>query len=266
MILNIFFFILVGLVGLAFGSFATYFSYRLIEKKTLAGRSFCPKCFHVLSFIDLIPIFSYIFFKGKCRFCSAKIDSFYIKTEITFFLFSQFTFLLAGYDLLNTFILLLVFLACYVITLVDLKQMWIPDSMNCLLFILSIIFYTGNSYENGIFWRLLCGFAIFLFKFSYEFFRKVITKQSCEMIGFGDIKLFFAICPFFVPMDFVILIIFACIFHLLSWIISCRNHKVEMPFGPQICFCFLVLLCLKVFFSASVFDVFMDRFLLTIFY
>ena len=37
------------------------------------GRSFCPACNHELKWFDLIPIFSYLTLKGKCRYCGAKI-------------------------------------------------------------------------------------------------------------------------------------------------------------------------------------------------
>ena len=55
-------------------------------------RSYCPNCKHKLSFLDMIPILSYVFLKGKCRYCKNKIRIRYflleILTGIVFLLFA----------------------------------------------------------------------------------------------------------------------------------------------------------------------------------
>jgi len=53
------------------------------KKSALRGRSFCPKCGHVLSWIDLIPVLSFLFLRGKCRYCSKKISIQYPLVELT---------------------------------------------------------------------------------------------------------------------------------------------------------------------------------------
>ena len=56
-------------------------------------RSFCPNCNHKLSFLDMIPILSYICLKGKCRYCKQKIRPRYLLLEMlsgfVFVLFSM---------------------------------------------------------------------------------------------------------------------------------------------------------------------------------
>ena len=71
------------MMGTVFGSFFTLAVYRLpLHKDITHERSFCPNCNHRLEFLDLIPILSYIFLKGKCRYCGQKIRIRYLILEI----------------------------------------------------------------------------------------------------------------------------------------------------------------------------------------
>ena len=56
------------------GSFANCIGFRLFNDniKITKSRSVCFNCFHKLNVLDLIPIISYIFLKGKCRYCKTK--------------------------------------------------------------------------------------------------------------------------------------------------------------------------------------------------
>ena len=74
---------MIFMMGTVFGSFFTLAVYRLpLHKDITHERSFCPNCNHRLEFLDLIPIFSYIFLKGKCRYCGQKIRIRYLILEI----------------------------------------------------------------------------------------------------------------------------------------------------------------------------------------
>ena len=76
-------YILVFAIGTLIGSFCTLAVYRLPLRKDITHeRSFCPKCNHKLNFLDLIPILSYVFLRGKCRYCHEKIRPRYLILEI----------------------------------------------------------------------------------------------------------------------------------------------------------------------------------------
>lgn len=76
-------YILVFAMGTIFGSFLTLAVYRIPLKKDITHeRSFCPNCNHRLEFLDLIPVLSYIFLKGKCRYCGEKIRIRYLLLEV----------------------------------------------------------------------------------------------------------------------------------------------------------------------------------------
>lgn len=65
------------------GSFINCILYRLEQNQSfIKGRSYCPHCKHQLGFWDLIPIFSFIFLKAKCRYCQKKISWQYPLIEI----------------------------------------------------------------------------------------------------------------------------------------------------------------------------------------
>ena len=81
--MNVIIYIFTFLIGITFGSFFTLAVYRIpLGKDITHERSFCPNCNHKLGFLDLIPIFSYIFLGGKCRYCKTKIRIRYLLLEV----------------------------------------------------------------------------------------------------------------------------------------------------------------------------------------
>lgn len=75
--------IIVFLTGAIWGSFLNVCIYRIPLKKSIAkGRSFCPSCGHTLGVLDLVPLLSYLFQRGKCRYCKAQIPIRYFIVEL----------------------------------------------------------------------------------------------------------------------------------------------------------------------------------------
>ena len=61
-------------IGITAGSVANAIIYRLPRGIVWhKGRSICPNCKHNLSFLDLIPVLSFIFLGAKCRYCKKPI-------------------------------------------------------------------------------------------------------------------------------------------------------------------------------------------------
>ena len=70
-----FYLVIFGMFGLIIGSFLNVCIYRIPQKISVVyGRSYCDNCHHTLAPLDLIPVFSYLFLGGKCRYCKAKIS------------------------------------------------------------------------------------------------------------------------------------------------------------------------------------------------
>ncbi|MCI8412298.1 MAG: prepilin peptidase [Clostridia bacterium] len=81
--MNTFLYVIIFIIGTLFGSFYTLAVYRIPKRQDITHtHSYCPNCNHKLGFFDLIPILSYIFIGGKCRYCKQKIRPRYLILEI----------------------------------------------------------------------------------------------------------------------------------------------------------------------------------------
>lgn len=75
--------VIIFILGIYFGSFFTLATYRLPKKEDITHtHSYCPSCNHKLGILDLIPVLSYIFLGGKCRYCNKPIGIRYFLFEI----------------------------------------------------------------------------------------------------------------------------------------------------------------------------------------
>ena len=92
--MDILLYILIFIMGIVFGSFFSLAIYRIPKNQDITHtHSYCPNCNHKLGFLDLIPVFSYIFLLGKCRYCKKRIRPRYFILEIL----SGITFVLVAY-------------------------------------------------------------------------------------------------------------------------------------------------------------------------
>ena len=81
--MNLILYMIIFIMGSVFGSFLTLATYRIPLNEDITHKhSYCPKCNHKLSFLDMIPILSYIILKGRCRYCKSKISPRYFIIEI----------------------------------------------------------------------------------------------------------------------------------------------------------------------------------------
>ncbi|MCD6421937.1 prepilin peptidase, partial [bacterium] len=68
----------IAIIGGCWGSFLGLIwsrlkKFTLEELKSLCGRSICDSCRQKLAFKDLIPIFSFLWLRGRCRYCGRPI-------------------------------------------------------------------------------------------------------------------------------------------------------------------------------------------------
>ena len=88
--------IFVIVIGLVWGSFLNVVIYRLPRGESLiTPPSTCPSCGRRIKWYDNIPVLSYLFLGGKCRFCRNKISLIYPVVEsLTAILFLWFIFII----------------------------------------------------------------------------------------------------------------------------------------------------------------------------
>ena len=140
--------------GLAIGSFLNVVIFRYNTHRSFRGRSGCMACQNKLSWYELIPLFSFIGLRGRCKNCRTKISIQYPVVEVIagiifagLFLKFQDVFFLdtIGFSITYAFYAT-VFSLLLVIAIYDLKHKIIPDVLSLALGILSFVglFFFSN--------------------------------------------------------------------------------------------------------------------------
>ena len=227
------------LLGLIIGSFLNCVIYRIKENKSfLKGSSFCPKCFHELGFWDLFPVLSFVFLKGRCRYCKEKISFQYPLLELGTGLLFLAVFL-DSENIISLILSLTVFSFFIVIFVYDLKYYLIPDKViypaigSAFLYQLFNGFLSFGWTEKAFQYLLpyiLSGLGAALF-----FFLIWLVSKG-KWIGFGDVKLGFLI-GVFLGFPEVILALFlgsaiGAIIGTGLMVSKKKTLKSEVPFGP----------------------------------
>lgn len=219
--------------GTCIGSFLYCIVYRRINRISIfKGRSRCDKCDHTLSFIDLIPVFSFVFNRGRCRYCGYKLDTKYLYSE----LIMGFVFLLShikyGYTI-KLILYLVLFSLLFLISLIDLDTYIINDEYLILIWIIWIILYKKELF------LFINGVTLALFVYLIRIIMGIMFKK--ETMGLGDVKLLLVLGMFNNLYINIIGLIIACIIGLIFSYIS---KKRIIPFGPCICLAYYIVILL----------------------
>ena len=229
--MNIVDLIIFFIFGTFFGSFFTVVGLRMPKDEDyLSSHSHCDNCLHKLSFLDMIPIFSYLFLKGKCRYCKAKISSLSTWMELftgTLFALSYFVFGFS-YSLL---IALGIVAMLIIITVSDMSYLVIPDQ---LLIFFGVYFTVMNLFIGGLkqtLIQLLSGIFLFLIMYLIMLVGNKLFKR--ESLGGGDIKMMFIFGLILHPLLGAISIFLgSCLALPVSLLILIKKKERIVPFGP----------------------------------
>lgn len=224
-------------LGAVIGSFLNVCIFRIPQKESIAyPSSHCMACGHTLGFLDLVPIFSWLFMGGKCRYCKRPISSQYIIIEIiTGFLYAG-SYLILGCGI-HTILILAYFSILLIVLGIDLRHMYIPDEMVLLLLLIAgaelIVKVTeGNSFISYLYSAfLLSGILIIVSGIGYLLFHK-------EAMGMGDIKLVFPIGLLLGMrnglMCLYLSFVFGAVVSALFLLFGKKKLGSKIPFGPYI--------------------------------
>lgn len=223
--------LLLFILGLCFGSFSTMASYRLVLRKSLMKRSFCPKCKHKLGVLDLFPLFSYMFQGGKCRYCKTRISPRYPLIELT----TGLLFVLVGfeysYDLI-AIVLLCAFVVCAVIMVVtDLEHYIIPDEIQFAFAVIGIFY--AYYYEYTLAQVMLMPIFMLILALGLKYGCLLFLKK--DGLGFGDVK-FFAVAGLYLNVEMVssFMLISGLLGIVLGLIWRVLGRGELFPFGPAL--------------------------------
>jgi leader peptidase (prepilin peptidase)/N-methyltransferase len=229
--------ILIFIFGLIIGSFLNCVIWRLYKGESfVSGKSYCPHCRHSLGFWDLFPVLSYIFLRGKCRYCKGTISFQYPLIElITATLFSSVFIYLGSIISLGLFFWLTIISFLIVIFVFDLKYFIIPDEVIYPAIFLSIAwllysFFTGTISSHEMILSIFSSLGASLFFFLIWFFSKGTA------MGFGDVKLALLIGLLLgFPNTIVALFLgflLGAIIGSVMILLKKKGLKSEVPFAP----------------------------------
>lgn len=182
-----FYFILtfVFIFGLVIGSFLNCLIWRLHTGESLGSRSYCPNCRHQINWYDNIPLFSFLFLRGRCRYCGQKISPQYPLVELAaglLFSYSFYLYYASGslnyLEVVRDWFIIAVLLVVFVY---DLKWQLILDKV----MLPAIFIVAGINLFLGTTWWILVISAIIGGGF---FFLQFVVSRGM-WIGGGDIRL-----------------------------------------------------------------------------
>ena len=209
--LTIFLYIVIFLYGIVIGSFLNVLIFRIPKKENIVQSSHCMNCGCKLGWRDMVPVFSYIILRGRCRQCGARISIQYPLIEA-----------------LNGVLYCLMTSALIVIAVIDERTYQIPISQNLFLGLLGIIM-TVYDFRH-ILSHIIGAVIVSLFLYGLYYF------SSGKAIGGGDIKLMAYAGLLLGAKNIIFAFILACILgsviHTIRMKVSKRNNLLAL--GPYL--------------------------------
>ncbi|MFQ6342058.1 prepilin peptidase [Campylobacter sp. VTCC 70190] len=192
------------ILGAALGSFCASLATRISQKKALfTRRSFCFYCERKLKFYELIPIFSYIFLRAKCKSCKHTLPLSLLISEIlgtillvlAYFLSHNFyEFLFLSLFLFNLFLL----------SLIDIRLKAVPQALlwSAFLFAFFYAFKESEILYLFIFKEFNEGFLLNAFSFagfvfllkSFVFYLTHLKNKNEIFENLGDADIVIMAC------------------------------------------------------------------------
>ena len=225
------------------GSFYNVLGVRIVKKESIIKpHSHCEKCGHVLEWFEMIPIFSFLFLKGRCRNCKTKLSWLYIFSEffcgLLFFLsYYSFGF---SWELLISLILSSLLI---LVTVSDLTYMIIPDRFIVISGVLILLIKLIGFGWSKFLYAFLSGLVAFVIMYGIMKFGEYIFKK--ETLGGADVKLMAIVGMCTEPFLSLLVIIVASFIALpISLYLLVKEKEHAIPFGP-----FIMIGLLIVFFT-----------------
>ena len=242
--------------GACVGSFLNVCIYRIPrELSVIKPRSHCISCGKTIPWYLNIPIISYLFLRGKCRFCGAKFSPRYLVVEIlTAFLFMM-VWLKVIYpygpfwgmtplsDIRLVPVYWLIIGGLLLGTFVDFEYLIIPDRVTLGGIVAGLIIsailpslHNTNSHLLSITYSVVGAALGWLVLWLIGFFGTIIFKK--EAMGFGDVKLIGAIGAFLgwkaVLFTIAVSSFFGAIVGIILVLSRCKEMQSKIPYGPYL--------------------------------
>lgn len=179
--INIPIFIIIFLYGIVIGSFLNVCIYRIPKQENIVViHSHCMSCNNQLKWYDLIPLFSWLFLRGKCRYCKAPISKQYPIIEAANGLLYVLIFAVCGWGF-DSILYCLLASALLVLSIIDFRTYEIPLGINIFILALGLV-RLALDYSH---WYT---YVIGLLSVS-SFMAILYYASKGRAIGGGDVKL-----------------------------------------------------------------------------
>lgn len=200
----------------------------------MVPRSACPHCGHAITALENIPVFSYLFLKGKCSECGKAISIRYPIIEAITAVLSVIVAWHFGYSWATGAGLLLTW-AFIALTMIDFDHQLLPDSIT-LPFLWFGIFIAMFGVFTDLRSSVIGAMAGYLTLWSVYWAFKLITKK--EGMGYGDFKLLALIGAWFgwkaIPTTILLSSFVGAIVGISLIAFKGRDKNIPIPFGPYI--------------------------------
>lgn len=240
------------IVGLFFGSFYNVVALRLSNNESIIfPGSHCLNCNHKLSWYELIPVFSYIGLKGRCKKCKAHISWQYPFIELLTGILFALSYHVYGFSY-NTLISIIISSIVVVTLISDFRFMIILDEALIIgsIALCIVFFFQGGIAKVGN--QIIYGALMFILVLMIKLLGDFAFKQ--ESLGWGDVKLSF-VAGLALSLRVGVLYIFIASVLALPYALFSMIRKKEavVPFGP-----FLVISMLLLFWNFEYASTFMQ--------
>lgn len=183
-------------LGAVFGSFVGAMVWRLkTGRKLAADRSECEHCHHKLSVLDLLPLVSWLWLRGRCRYCKKTIGWTPFILELSLGLVFALSYIAWPYGLsdpLSIALLALWLVSCVMLAILflyDLRWFLLPDKVMWPLFGVGAVYFTVNALAGGLsLSQAVPELAFGLLPIAGVYYVLYIVSKG-EWVGFGDVKL-----------------------------------------------------------------------------
>ncbi len=228
-LIEILMYIYIALFGIVVGSFCNVCILRIPQNESIITTpSHCTKCNKKLRFWHLVPLFSYLFLRGKCAYCKSKISAQYPIIELINGVLWVIVFSVYGLSLQFALGALLAS-AFLVLSVIDERTNEIPPKINIFIFVIAVI---NLLFNLSNFTNYILGFAAITAFLMLLFF---ISKGGA--IGGGDVKLM-AGCGLLLGLENTILaFVMACVIGSVIHVIRMKffGKGRVLAMGPYLC-------------------------------
>lgn len=246
------------LLGGCLASFSLWLAQTYVDGTSyFRARSQCPRCGRTLAARDMIPVFSYLLLKGKCRFCQKPIPLVYLATEVLCGLCAAAIYAVCGLQA-QTFLLLALLFLLLTVSLVDYAITILPDCMLLPAFLVfPPLFVCCGLLTAG---EALTGFLAGLGS-SAGLRAAFYLLRGKEGLGMGDVKLFAlagALCGwqllpllYFISASLALLVV--AVLYAAGRLDRRALRHYRIPFGPFIAASTLGVILLRLMGACSLY-------------